>query len=105
MSSANRFWVTAGMLACLASAARGDEAWRLPGVLLTTDQLDEAFPCLAAGPDGSSLVAWQQFGRIFMQKVTLDGEIAPSWPAATGLEIYPGSAREFYDPYEQCAPR
>src|SRR4029077_10101853 len=90
---------------CLASPVEADEAWRLPGVKLTAGQADEAFPALSGGPDGTTRVAWQQSGRIFAQKLTLSGKIAPSWPAATGLEIYPGSARQFYDPYEQCGPR
>ena len=56
--------------------------WPDGGIALTSDDLDEGVPVLAPSGDGGGVVAWQQFGRTYAQRILGTGEVAPGWPAA-----------------------
>ena len=81
---------------------RASAAWAPQGIPLTQDSADQAYPSLISDGRGGAIVVWQEFGRIFAQRVTASGDIALEWPSATGLELC-GGART--GPYGQCSPR
>jgi len=99
-SRAIYFAVILGLSAAFGAPARA--GWLAGGTPVTSDQMDQAFPVLAPSGDGGAIVAWQEFGRIFAQKLTPRGGVSPGWAADRGLEVCPSAPQ---GPYHQCAPR
>src|SRR5437868_919444 len=90
------------VVAVSAHPSRARAAWAPEGVPLTQNSDDEAFPTLTTDGQGGAFIAWQGYGRIFAQRLTASGDVAPEWPSATGLEICASAPSGAYG---QCGER
>jgi hypothetical protein len=88
-------------LTMLSLAVSANAGWLPSGNPLTQDGADQAYPVLAADERGTT-IAWQEFGRIFAQRLTRTGEVASGWPAGSGLEVCPDGP---VGPYMQSSVR
>ncbi len=84
------------------SATQAHGGWAPEGVRVASSYADRAFPVAAPDGEGGVFVAWQEFARIRLQRLTAEGIPAPGWSASHGREVCAPSG---YGGYEQSSPR
>jgi len=93
------------VLAALAAApppARAQECWDPAGIPVASTLADRVFPVAVGDGERGAFVAWQEYARIRLQRITAAGEPAPGWSRAQGRVVCIPSG---YGGYEQSSPR